>query len=77
MRTLPRKAAAAVALYGAFDNYCRIHRSLRFTLAIAAFVTDRLWSMDDLFDAVMSHAERKRKDTRLEKLIERLRRNQI
>jgi hypothetical protein len=39
---------------------------------MAAFVTDRLWSMDDLFDAVTAHVERKRKDARLAKLIAKL-----
>jgi hypothetical protein len=64
--------AAAVALHVAFYNYCRIHQTLRCTPAMAAFVTDRLWSMDDLFDAVMEHAERKRKDARLAKLLAKL-----
>ena len=65
--------AAAVALHVAFYNYCRVHRTLRCTPAMAAFVTDRLWSMDDLYDAVMDHSERKRKDAKLAKLIDRLR----
>jgi IS1 family transposase len=65
--------AAAVALHVAFYNYCRIHRTLRCTPAMAAFVTDRLWSMGDLYDAVTEHAERKRKDERLAKLARKLR----
>jgi hypothetical protein len=66
--------AAAVALHVAFYNFCRIHRTLRCTPAMAAFVTDRLWSMNDLFDVVTEHAERKRRDAQLAKLIERLKR---
>jgi IS1 family transposase len=65
--------AAAVSIHVAVYNFCRIHRSLRCTPAMAAFVTDRLWSMDDLYDAVIEHAERKRKDARLAKLITKLR----
>jgi len=40
-----------------------------------ARVIDRLWDMDDLHDAVMDRAERKRKAARIEKLSERLRKN--
>jgi IS1 family transposase len=65
--------AAAISIHVAVYNFCRIHRSLRCTPAMAAFVTDRLWSMDDLYDAVIEHAERKRKDARLAKLITKLR----
>jgi hypothetical protein len=39
---------------------------------MVAFVTDCLWSRDDLFDAVTAHVERKRKDARLQKVIDRL-----
>ncbi len=43
---------------------------------MAAGVIDRLWSMEDLFDAVMSHgaekAERKRLDARIARLIRKL-----
>jgi hypothetical protein len=28
-------------------NFCRIHKTLRITLAMAAGVTDRLWSVGD------------------------------
>jgi hypothetical protein len=39
---------AAVALHVALYTFCRIHRSLRCTPAMAAFVTDRLRSLSDL-----------------------------
>lgn len=40
---------AAFALHVYFYNFCRIHGSLKRTPALAAGVTDRLWSLDDLF----------------------------
>lgn len=40
--------AAAVALHHAHYNFCRRHQSLRITPAMAAKVTDRLWSLEDL-----------------------------
>jgi IS1 family transposase len=65
--------AAATALHIAVYNFCRIHRSLSCTPAMAAGVVGQLWSMDDLFDAVMEHAERRKRDARLAKLMNRLR----
>lgn len=38
----------ALALYFAFYNFCRIHKTLRVTPAMAAGITDRLWSLDDI-----------------------------
>lgn len=38
----------ALALYFAFYNFCRIHKSLRVTPAMAAGITDRLWSLEDI-----------------------------
>jgi hypothetical protein len=38
----------ALALYFAFYNFCRIHKSRRVSPAMAAGITDRLWSMDDI-----------------------------
>ncbi len=38
----------ALALYFAFYNFCRIHKSLRVTPAMAANITDRLWSLEDI-----------------------------
>jgi IS1 family transposase len=40
--------AAAVALHMLHYNYVRIHQTLRITPAMAAGVTDRLWSISDL-----------------------------
>jgi IS1 family transposase len=38
----------ALALYFAFYNFCRIHKTLRVTPAMAAGITDRLWMLDDI-----------------------------
>ncbi len=40
---------AAVALHVFHYNFCRIHGSLKMTPAMKAGVTDRLWSLEDLF----------------------------
>jgi IS1 family transposase len=40
--------ALSVALHYMHYNFCRIHKSLRVTPAIAAGVTDRLWSVTDI-----------------------------
>jgi hypothetical protein len=65
--------AAATAIHVAVYNFCRMHGSLKCTPAMAAGVIGELWSMDDLFDAVTQHAERRKLDARLNKLAERLR----
>jgi IS1 family transposase len=39
---------AALAIHYMHYNYCRIHQTLRVTPAMAAGVTDRLWSIQDL-----------------------------
>lgn len=44
--------AHAVALHFMFYNFCRIHKSLRVTPAMAANVTDRLWSVADILQVV-------------------------
>lgn len=40
--------AYAVALHFMYYNYCRTHKSLRMTPAMAAGVTDRLWDVQDI-----------------------------
>jgi hypothetical protein len=47
-RKLPNQRAA-VALHVFHYNFCRIHSSLKRTPAMAAGVTERLWSVNDLF----------------------------
>jgi IS1 family transposase len=46
--------AAATALHVAFYNFVRVHGSLRMTPAMAAGIADTLWTIDDLYDAVMA-----------------------
>lgn len=41
---------AAVALHFAHYNFVRLHKSLRLTPAMAAGVTDRLWSLEQLVE---------------------------
>lgn len=43
--------AAAVALHVAFVNFVRVHQTLRVTPAMAAELTDHVWSMEELLDA--------------------------
>jgi hypothetical protein len=40
--------AHSVALHYMHYNFCRIHKTLRVTPAMAAGVTDRLWSVADI-----------------------------
>jgi hypothetical protein len=39
---------AAIALHCMYYNFVRVHQTLRVTPAMAAGVTDRLWSIADL-----------------------------
>ena len=45
--------AAAVSLYVAHYNLCRVHEALRTTPAVALGITDRVWTIGDLIDAVL------------------------
>jgi IS1 family transposase/transposase-like protein len=42
---------AAVACWFAFYNFCRVHKSLRVTPAMAAGVADHVWSVRELLEA--------------------------
>jgi hypothetical protein len=46
--------AAAVALYVAHYNFCRIHETLQTTPAIALGITDHVWSIGELIDAALA-----------------------
>ena len=50
----------ALALYFAFYNFCRIHKTLKVTPAMAAGITDRLWSLEDIV-ALIEAIERPKK----------------
>jgi IS1 family transposase len=43
---------AAVACWFAFYNFCRVHKTLRITPAMAAGISDHVWSVRELLDAV-------------------------
>ena len=40
--------ALSVALHYMHYNFCRIHKTLRVSPAMAAGVTDRLWGIEDI-----------------------------
>jgi IS1 family transposase len=42
---------AAVSLWYAFYNFCRVHKSLRVTPAMEAKITDHIWSVRELLEA--------------------------
>jgi IS1 family transposase len=44
--------ALSVALHYMNYNFCRIHKTLRVTPAMAAGVTDHVWSLDEIVDLV-------------------------
>jgi IS1 family transposase len=49
----------ALAIYFVFYNFCRIHKTLKVTPAIAAGVTDRLWSMEDVVALIDARDDRR------------------
>jgi hypothetical protein len=52
--------APTVALYYFASNFIKIHRTLRVTPAMAAGVTDRLWSVSDLIGLLEAEEVAKR-----------------
>jgi len=46
----------ALALYFTFYNFCHIHKTLRISPAMAASVTDRLWSLEDVIARIDADA---------------------
>jgi IS1 family transposase len=44
--------AAAVALHVAYHNFCRVHRTLRMTPAMAANVADHVWTLVELLESI-------------------------
>jgi len=49
--------ALMVSLHFMHYNFCRIHKTLRISPAMAAKVSDRLWSIEDIVDLVDACAE--------------------
>jgi hypothetical protein len=46
--------AAAVSLYVAHYNLCRVHETLKDTPAVALGITDHVWSIGELPDAAIA-----------------------
>lgn len=49
----------ALSLYFMFYNFCRIHKTLKVSPAMAAGVTDRLWSMEDIVALIDARDDRR------------------
>lgn len=43
---------AALALYFAYHNFCRVHTTLKTTPAVAAGLTDHVWSVSELLEQI-------------------------
>jgi hypothetical protein len=46
---------ASVACWFAFYNFCRVHKSLRVTPAMAAGIADHIWSVRELLEAAVNY----------------------
>ena len=46
---------AEIALRFAYYNFVRVHQTLRTTPAMAANLTDHVWSLEEMLSAVTSH----------------------
>jgi IS1 family transposase len=55
--------AAAVALYVAHYNFCRVHETLQTTPAVAIGLTDHVWSIGELIDAALAAVPTKPRPT--------------
>lgn len=51
--------AHAIALHFMNYNFCRIHKTLRVTPAMAAGASDKLWSLEDVVDMMDAYFEEK------------------
>jgi hypothetical protein len=52
--------AAAVSLYFAFYNFCRVHSTLRVTPAMEAGIANHVWTIEELV-ALLSEAQPKKR----------------
>jgi hypothetical protein len=50
---------AAVGLYVAHYNFCRVHETLRTTPAMAQRLTDHIWTIGELLTACLDNAPAK------------------
>lgn len=53
----------ALALYFMFYNFCRIHKTLKVSPAMAAGVTEKLWNMEDVVALIDARDNRKARRT--------------
>lgn len=47
---------AALALFFAYCNFCRVHSTIKTTPAVAAGLTDHVWTVKELLEAVASRS---------------------
>ncbi len=47
----------AIALHFAYYNYCRVHKTLRCTPAMAADITKSVWEIEDLYDKLTQYSD--------------------
>jgi IS1 family transposase len=52
--------AAAISLYFAFYNFCRVHQTLRVTPAMQAGLTDHVWEVEELVSLLPQPEAKKR-----------------
>jgi IS1 family transposase len=51
----------ALALYFAFYNFCRIHKTLKVTPAMAAGITEKLWTLEDIAERIEARVNQPKK----------------
>ena len=44
----------ALAIHFAWYNFCRVHKSIRMTPAMAAGITDHIWTIPELLEGAVS-----------------------
>jgi len=49
--------AHAIALHFMYYNFCRVHKTLKTTPAIAAGVADKIWSLEDVIEMVNAYKD--------------------
>jgi IS1 family transposase len=62
--------ALMVSLHFMHYNFCRIHKTLRISPAMAAKVSERLWSIEDIIDLVDARAELPKRPAEYRKRLE-------
>jgi hypothetical protein len=55
------RGADALSLYFVFYNFARIHKPLRVSPAMAAGISDRLWSMEDIVALIAAREDTPKK----------------